>query len=73
MRLILLEALLIHLFLIHLCSPICKLSLISLIPSCPWIDLIVLLKLLGVEPVGLLLLLDVVLLLLLLIVHLLLL
>ena len=72
MRLILLEALLIHLFLIQLSSPSCKLCLISLIPSCPWIDLIVLLKLLGVEPVGLLLLLDVVLLLLLLIVHLLL-
>jgi hypothetical protein len=70
MRLILLRgALFINLVLIHLSSPIGKLCLIPLVPSCPWIDLIVLLKLVGVEPGGLLVL-DVVLLLL--IIHLLL-
>jgi len=69
-RLILLSrALFINLALIHLSSSIGKLCLIPLVPSCPWIDLIVLLKLVGVEPCGLLLL-NVVLLLL--IIHLLL-
>jgi hypothetical protein len=72
MRLILLRALFINLILIHLSSRIGKTCLIPLIPNCPRIDLIVLLMLLRVEPVGLLLLLDVVLLLLLLIEHLLL-
>ena len=69
MRLILLRALFIDLALIHLSSPIGKFCLVPLIPSCPWIDLIVLLNLLGVESVGLLL---HVVLLLLLIIHLLL-
>jgi len=69
-RLILLiRALFINLVLVHLSSRIGKLCLIPHVPSCPWIDLIVLLKLVGVEPCGLLLL-DVVLLLL--IIHLLL-
>ena len=72
MRLILFRALFIDLALIHLSSPIGELCLVCLISSCPWIDLIVLLNLLGVEPGGLLLLLQVVLLLLLLIEHLLL-
>lgn len=70
MRLILLtRALFIILVVVYLSSPIGKLCLIPLIPSCPWIDLIVLLNLVRVEPCGLLLL-DVVLLLL--IIHLLL-
>jgi hypothetical protein len=64
MRLILLRGLFIDFSLIHLSSPIGELCLVPLIPSGPWIDLIVLLNLLGVESVGLLLL-DVVLLLLL--------
>ena len=55
MRLILLRALFIDLALIHLSSSIGELCLVPLIPSCPWIDLIVLLNLLGVESVGLLL------------------
>ena len=72
MRLILLRALFINLILVHLSSRIGKTCLIPIISNCPRIDLIVLLMLLGVEPAGLLLLLDVVLLLLLLIEHLLL-
>ena len=55
MRLILLRALFIDLALIHLSSSIGELCLVPLIPSCPWIDLIVLLNVLGVESVGLLL------------------